>query len=66
MEYRGFHFSVVQSVAPKGWRWIVQADAAEKAGISINRDMAIRSAQKFIDALIRLGKGATPPQSEET
>lgn len=61
MEYRGFHFSVVQTVAPKGWRWIVQAGATEKAGTSLNRDMAIRSAHKVIDALIRLREATKPP-----
>jgi len=52
MQYRGVEFAVVQTIAPRGWRWSVDNDQMEKAGTSPDRNGAIRLAQKFIDRKI--------------
>jgi len=52
MRYRGIEIAIVQTIAPRGWRWSVNNDQMEKAGTSPDRRDAIRLAQKFIDRKI--------------
>jgi hypothetical protein len=52
MQYRGIEIAIVQTIAPRGWRWSVDNDQMEKAGTSPDRNGAIRLAQKFIDRKI--------------
>ncbi len=53
MEHRGVGFTVVQTLSPAAWRWIVKAGAAEKSGLHIDRNVAIRRAKKCIDEFIK-------------
>ena len=52
MEYRGIEYQVVQTI-PKGWRWSVRRDHADKEGTSRDREDAIRKAKLYIDNLLR-------------
>ena len=53
MEYRGFHYQVVRKISPNGWRWSVQLDNGERSGTDLDRAVAIRRAQTFIDKQIK-------------
>jgi hypothetical protein len=53
MEYRGIEFSVVQSLSPKGWKWIIRLGDTEKlGGTQHDRRSAIARAKQFIDDFI--------------
>jgi len=53
MEYRGFHYQVVRTISPNGWRWSVQLDNGERSGTDLDRAVAIRRAQTFIEKQIK-------------
>jgi hypothetical protein len=53
MEYRGFEYTIVQSLSPKGWCWSVVRDRDDKIGFAPYREGAIFRAKKFIDQLIK-------------
>ena len=52
MEYRGVEFNVVQTLSPKGWRWVVRVDQGERTGRVRDRHTAVRRAKEVIDGLI--------------
>lgn len=54
MEYRGFEYTLVQTIAPSGWRWIFTFLEHEFSDIHQTRPEAIRGAQRAIDNLIKL------------
>ncbi|MBR0695818.1 hypothetical protein [Bradyrhizobium lablabi] len=54
MEYRGIEYTVVRKISPNGWRWTVKCDHKDKVGTAFDRESAIHSAKKFIDALIKV------------
>jgi hypothetical protein len=55
MEYKGIQYQVVQTANPTGFKWTVHiAGRPPKAGITRNRDLAIRLAEIAIDGAIRM------------
>ena len=52
MEYRGVEFNVVQTLSPKGWRWVVKVSQSERTGRVRDRHTAVRRAKEVIDGLI--------------
>jgi len=50
MEYKGFEYSVVQTVNPTGWKWTVRLDETRaKIGSAFSRPSAINFAEHTID-----------------
>jgi hypothetical protein len=55
MEHRGFHYQVVQTANPNGYRWTVQLDATrEKTGTSYSKGNAIFKAICVIEKAAQL------------
>jgi hypothetical protein len=61
MEYRGFEYQVVQTI-PRGWRWSVKREPADRTGIADDRLEAVTRAQRFIDGIIARQKRADEKQ----
>ena len=53
MNYKGHEYNVVQTLSPKGWRWSVARDGADKIGLALTAKDGIFRAKKFIDQLIK-------------
>lgn len=54
MEYKGFEYTLVQTIAPSGWRWIFTYLEHGFSDIHQTRHEAICGAQRAIDNLISL------------
>jgi hypothetical protein len=52
MEYRDVEYEIVQTIT-NTWRWSVKREDSAKVGIALDRNAAIRSAERFIDELIK-------------
>ncbi|MGY8681226.1 hypothetical protein Q2941_26035 [Bradyrhizobium sp. UFLA05-153] len=65
MEHGGIEFFLVQSLSPKGWKWIVRLGDIEKLGSTeVDRQSAIGRAKQFIDDFIakrKLSEVPDPP-----
>jgi len=59
MLYRDIEFTVVRSLSPACWRWMVVLDHTEKAGREPLRELALLRARKFIDRLVESRQEAT-------
>jgi hypothetical protein len=49
MEHKGTRYSVIQSVDPSGWKWVVNTERGTRIGTARNRTLAILQAIKAID-----------------
>ena len=54
MEYKGFEYVLVQTIAPSGWRWRFTYVDHEFTDVHPTRHEAVRGAQRAIDNLIRV------------
>jgi hypothetical protein len=54
MEYMGIEYSLIQTIAPAGWRWSFLYLGHEFSGSNRSRHDAIRTAQQAIANLVRL------------
>lgn len=54
MKYRGFEYSLVQTIAPRGWRWAFDHLDHEFTDVHPTRHQAILRAHRTIDSLISL------------
>ena len=54
INHNGVEFSLVQTIAPKGWRWRFEFLDNEYSDISPTRAGAIQEARRAIDNLLRL------------
>jgi hypothetical protein len=73
MIYRGVEFRLVQSIAPKGWRWSFEYAGRQRSGHKSHREDAFVQMKRSIDQAIRrydgpqlppakvIGKGVTVP-----
>ncbi len=54
MEYRGFGFSVVQTISPTGWKWTVDLLPLQKSrtGDTFSKEDGVRRARAVIDQVI--------------
>jgi hypothetical protein len=53
MEYKGYEYSVLQSISPRGWIWNVTDGLRTRKGFEGDRHAASRKAQKAISDLIK-------------
>jgi len=54
MEHNGTEYSVVQTVAPRGWKWTIHLPGRNpKIGRSVSRAMAIAAAKVAIGKAVR-------------
>lgn len=63
MEYRGKHYTIVQGIGPRSWKWTVHLDERTvKSGKASSRDAAKSIVVWVIDrALARKKTKLTPP-----
>ena len=74
MIYRGVEYRLVQSIAPKGWRWSFEYAGRQRSGHKGHREDALVQMKRSIDQAIRrydgpqfgppakaIGKGVTVP-----
>jgi hypothetical protein len=62
MEYRGKHYSVVQSLRHHTWKWSVDVNGRVKSGKALSREVGIQLAERVIDrALAPKKKRLVPP-----
>lgn len=54
MQYKGFEYILVQTIAPRGWRWSFTHLDHEFSDAHPTRHEAVRGAQRAIDNLISL------------
>jgi hypothetical protein len=54
MDHNGVEFSLVQTIAPRGWRWRFEFLDNEYSGKCPTRASAIQEARRAIDNLLRL------------
>jgi hypothetical protein len=54
MDHMGVEYSLVQTIAPRGWRWSFICLGHEFSGTNRTRHEAIRAAQQAIANLIKL------------
>jgi hypothetical protein len=54
MNYKGVEYSLVQVIAPPGWRWSFEYVGNEFSGTNRTRHEAIRAAHRAIDNLLQL------------
>jgi hypothetical protein len=54
MDYMGVEYSLVQTIAPHGWRWSFLYLDHEFSGRNQTRHEAVRAAQQAIANLIKL------------
>jgi hypothetical protein len=52
MEYRGIDYSVIRAASRSGWRWSVECEDNERAGMHASREGAMLDAERFIDEVI--------------
>ena len=53
MIYRGVEYRLVQSIAPKGWRWSFEYAGRQRAGHKSHREDALIHLKRSIDQAIR-------------
>jgi len=53
MIYRGVEYRLVQSIAPKGWRWSFEYAGRQRSGHKSHRDEAVTHLKRSIDQAIR-------------
>jgi hypothetical protein len=53
MMYRGVEYSLVQAIAPKGWRWSFEYKGRQRAGQKADRESAFVHMKRSIDQAIR-------------
>src|SRR5215467_9569570 len=53
MIYRGVEYRLVQSIAPKGWRWSFEYAGRQRTGHKSHRDDAFTHLKRSIDQAIR-------------
>jgi hypothetical protein len=63
MEYRGFDIIVRQTLS-KGYRWSVNHDEREKAGIALDRITAISKAKQYVDGWLKR-RGRPKPKDQD-
>jgi len=64
MEHNGTEYSVVQAVAPRGWKWTIHLPGRNpKIGRSVSRAMAVAAAKAAIEKAVR-GKIVKPGTSK--
>jgi len=63
MEYRGKHYTIVQGIGPRSWKWTVHLDGRTvKSGKASSRDAAKSIVVWLIDkTLARKKSKLTPP-----
>jgi len=54
MQYRGFEYELVQTIAPAGWRWRFSYLDYDFGDVHPTRHEAVFGAQRAIDSLINL------------
>ena len=54
MQYRGYEYELVQTIAPTGWRWCFSHLEHVFSDAHTTRHEAVRGAQRAIDNLISL------------
>ena len=54
MDYKGVQYSLIQTIAPPGWRWSFQYIGHEFSGSNRTRPEAFRAVQQAIDNLMQL------------
>ncbi|HTO66976.1 MAG TPA: hypothetical protein VMM15_37640 [Bradyrhizobium sp.] len=54
MDYKGIEYSLVQSIAPSGWRWCFQYLDHEFTDFNRTRYEAVMAAERAIDNLLEL------------
>jgi hypothetical protein len=54
MEHKGIHYTVVQSIDPKGWRWTVDLapPLRSRTGVTLQRADAVRRVLAVINNLV--------------
>ncbi|MVT63550.1 hypothetical protein GPL21_00280 [Bradyrhizobium pachyrhizi] len=63
--HRGLDFSVVQSLSPRGWKWIIHLGQGEKiGGTHSDRQSAIKRAKQFIDDYTAKNKRSEDEEGE--
>jgi hypothetical protein len=53
MIYRGVEYRLVQSIAPKGWRWSFEYAGRQRSGHKSHREEAVVYLKRSIDQAIR-------------
>jgi hypothetical protein len=53
MIYRGVEYRLVQSIAPKGWRWSFEYAGRQRSGHKSHREEAVTHLKRSIDQAIR-------------
>jgi hypothetical protein len=60
MIYRGVEYRLVQSIAPKGWRWSFEYAGRQRSGHKSHREEAFVHLRRSIDQAIRRYDGPQP------
>ena len=64
MEHNGTEYSVVQTVAPRGWKWTIHLPGRNpKIGRSVSRALAVAAAKAAIEKAAK-GKMVKPDMSK--
>jgi hypothetical protein len=53
MIYRGVEYRLVQTIAPKGWRWSFEYAGRQRSGHKSHREEAVTHLKRSIDQAIR-------------
>jgi hypothetical protein len=61
MEYRGKHYSVVQSLRHHTWKWSVDVNGRVKSGKALSREVGIQLAERVIDRALATKKNRRVP-----
>ncbi len=64
MIYRGVEYRLVQSIAPKGWRWSFEYAGRQRSGQKSHREDAFSHLKRSIDQAIRRYDGPQPDSQE--
>ena len=57
MEYKCFHFELVETTNPYGWKWTVFVDSVRtRTGVALTRADAVLDAECAIDNVLETGK----------
>jgi hypothetical protein len=54
LDYRGVQYFLVQTIAPRSWRWHFEFLSSEYSGSCPTRAAAVLEARRAIDNLLRL------------
>jgi hypothetical protein len=56
MEHKGIRYEVVQTLQPRGWKWIVHLDSTRtQTGFASDKQLAIHAATRAIDKALAAG-----------